>query len=70
MQDCTYDGEIPLRKRRPRSCPCCGSKRIVTYDDEFFCNDCDWDSVDIYARISVMSNPREYLRQIHELRAS
>jgi len=70
MKDCIFDGGSTRHNKRPHACPCCGSKRIVAYDDEFFCNDCDWDSVDIYARISVMSNPREYFRQIHELRAS
>jgi hypothetical protein len=54
------------RPRRPRECPDCGSRRIVRVDDEFFCTDCDWDSVDIYARISVLANPREHTGRQYE----
>ncbi|MCX6125326.1 MAG: hypothetical protein NTV34_11365 [Proteobacteria bacterium] len=50
------------RKQRPRSCPECGSKNVESVGGEFFCAECDWDGVDIYARICVLGNPREHIR--------
>ena len=50
------------RKQRPRRCPDCGSKILESVGGEYFCAECDWDGVDIYARICVLENPREHLR--------
>lgn len=50
-------------KRRPKECPICGSRKIISYEGEFFCGECDWDSDDIYARICVLANPRGNMPQ-------
>lgn len=58
--------KCPRRRQRPRRCPNCGSKSLENVGGEYFCPDCDWDGVDIYARMCVVDNPRKYLREKFE----
>ena len=36
---------------RFQDCPHCGSKKLVEFDGEFFCEECEWDSDDLFARV-------------------
>jgi hypothetical protein len=51
------------RKQRPRRCPSCGSKNLENVGGEYFCAECDWDGVDLYARMCVVDDPRKYLQR-------
>ncbi len=54
------------RRQRPRRCPSCGSKNLENVGGEYFCTECDWDGVDIYARMCVVENPRKYLQETYD----
>ena len=62
MQEMARTENNNRRRARPRACPECGSKNLQNLSGEYFCNECDWDGVDIYARICVLDNPWEHSR--------
>lgn len=54
------------RNKQSRCCPICSSTRLENVGGEYFCRECDWDSVDIYARICANENSYEHLRDPDE----
>lgn len=39
------------------NCPCCDSTNLLQFEQETFCNSCEWDSL----RVSVESGSLDYL---------
>lgn len=58
-----YQGSknLVMKEANFKVCPCCRSKDLVKFDVDFFCMDCDWNSIlfDVYSgnfekRIALM----------------
>lgn len=39
------NSEMQLKEFNFKKCPCCQSKDVIKFDVDFFCMDCDWNSI-------------------------